>query len=269
MLSDIIESIERTSEEITRRRNEERARIEQIPADDYEKIVEAISQTAHDISDIVNNELAIIKQYVLRGLKKDISSQKLERLIEQIEFTESAMNDLKSVNEGIKIHYRPFKVKELFEAWKNNSEIQNATIVSDIQNGESGFVGDIQKIKSFLSELVENALKNNTTKTDLEIRISSKDINGLPLHVFGSGAIPRKISGEKKYLAITFGDNGKGIPKDKKEWIFLPLNTTAEDSSGLGLFIIKRTLAEMKGYIIETGNNGVNFEIYIPYGEEQ
>lgn len=272
VFSDIIRSIEDTSEEITRHRNEEKAKIDQIPANDYEKIIGTISRTAHDISDIVNNELAVIKQYALRALKKKENApvHKIRKLLNQIEFAESAMNDLKSVNEGIKIHYRPFKIKELFENWKDIPKLRNAKILFDIRNGESVFVGDEQKIKSFLSELLENSLKNNSDKPDMEIRISSQDVNGLPPHVFGwLNESQRRVTGEKRYLSILFNDNGRGISQDKKEWIFLPLNTTAEDSSGLGLFIIRRTLAEMKGYIFETGNNGANFEIYIPYGEEE
>ena len=67
---------------------------------------------------------------------------------------------------------------------------------------------------------------------------------------------------------ITVSDNGKGIPSDKKEWVFLPLKTSSEEGSGLGLFIIKRTLKEMQGYIAETGTQGAKFEIYIPYIQE-
>jgi signal transduction histidine kinase len=41
----------------------------------------------------------------------------------------------------------------------------------------------------------------------------------------------------------------------------------SREGCGLGLFIIKRTLKEMNGHIIETGEQGVRFEIDIPYGE--
>ena len=51
---------------------------------------------------------------------------------------------------------------------------------------------------------------------------------------------------------------------------FLALTTTNTDTgSGLGLFIIKRILNEMKGYIIERGAHGAKFEIYLPYLEEE
>lgn len=37
--------------------------------------------------------------------------------------------------------------------------------------------------------------------------------------------------------------------------------------SGLGLYIIRRTLTEMDGHIQETGENGVRFQMYIPYSD--
>ena len=65
------------------------------------------------------------------------------------------------------------------------------------------------------------------------------------------------------FLQIMLFDDGKGIPKEKKNWIFLPLNTTSKQGSGLGLFIIKKTLEEMDGFIWENGVQGVRFNIFI------
>ena len=61
----------------------------------------------------------------------------------------------------------------------------------------------------------------------------------------------------------------KGIPPEKKEWIFIALNSTAEQGSGLGLFIIQRTLHKMGGHITETGTDGAHFTMYIPYQERE
>jgi signal transduction histidine kinase/Tfp pilus assembly protein PilF len=270
VLSKVIASIETTYDKITQRRNEEKTKVEQMPTNNYEDIVAIISQTAHDVADIVNNEIAIIKrrlQQVLKGLtQKDRFFHKLEKLFQRIESTEMALNDLKSVNEGIKLHNDTFKVNALFEPWQITSKLQHATLSFDIQNGDAEFVGDKEKIKSFVSELMENALKHNPDQADFQIAISSRDIEDVPHNI---GNPPRiKRFGAKKYLFITFSDNGKGIPPQKKEQIFLPLETTSKEGSGLGLFIIKRTLKEMNGHIIETGTQGAHFEIDIPYGEQ-
>jgi signal transduction histidine kinase len=260
MLLDILKGIEMIFEGIKKRRHQEESQVKQIPADDYEEIIAIISQTAHGIVDFVNNELAVIQEDIW-DIQSDLDEneprlQELDELQKQLKISQAALDDLKSVNEGIKSKYSHFKVKELFETWQNNPKLRNATISLDIHNPESEFYGDKQKIESFLSELVENSLKHNANKTNLQI------------HINANGAIG-KIPGSQKHLVITYRDNGKGLSRKRKEWVFLPLKTTmSKTSSGLGLFMIKRTLTEMNGTLIEKGKGGVNFEIKIPYGEE-
>ena len=270
-LSDIINSIEMVVDEIKSRRNAEKAQVQQIPTDDYQAIIEIISKTAHDISDFANNEMAVIEseiRFALYDVAKDtpLYSQ-FHKLLEQIEFTQTALNDRKSVNEGIRINYNRFNVKLLFEKWASVPKINNAIISLDIQNSDSEFYGDAEKIKSGLNELVDNSSKHNPNVAHLEICIKSKDVESLPKHIVAPmKAKTSKILAHNKYLAITVSDDGKGIPYEQKNWIFLPTKTTSKEGSGLGLFIIKRTLKEMNGYIIETGEQGARFELYIPYG---
>jgi tetratricopeptide (TPR) repeat protein len=268
-LRGIIDSIEEITRGIKVRRSREKEESKPIPFHKYEKLVDIISKTAHDISDFVNNELAVIESK-LRRMMHDLSGDNqrlllLNKLLEQLEFTQGALNDLKSVNEGINIKYKRFMVKKLFEKWEKSGKIGNATISLDIRNASSYFNGDEEKIKSALNELVENSIKHNPGKIDLEIKIVSNDIVNPPR----IRAV--KIPARRKYLFIEFSDNGTGIETDMKEKIFLPLETTDKDrGSGLGLFIIKRTLHKMKGYIVETGEKMARFEIYLPYitGEE-
>jgi signal transduction histidine kinase len=111
--------------------------------------------------------------------------------------------------------------------------------------------------------LIENSLKHNAGQDDPSIWIYSQDLNN-PTDI----AMPT-IPGDRRYLYIQLTDNGKGIPEEKKEWIFQPLNTTSpkEKGGGLGLFIARKTLQKMGGYIREVGEvgKGAKFQIYIPY----
>ncbi|MGE0085239.1 MAG: sensor histidine kinase [Desulfococcaceae bacterium] len=256
-----IENINHIIKGIEERRSKEKEQIKAISRDKYEEIISIISETAHDISDFVNNELAVMEADVREILSENSleNQSEIKELLNQIKITQGALNDLKAINEGIKIIHSRFQVKELFENWANTPKLRNAEISLNIENGESVFDGDEKKIKSFLNELIENSMKHNADKKDLRICISSKDIID-PTEIFG-----KEFQGNRNYLFIRCKDNGKGIPPDRKSTIFLPLETTSDTSSGLGLFIIKRTLQEMNGYIRENGENGANFEIYIPY----
>ncbi|MDB9452790.1 tetratricopeptide repeat protein [Dolichospermum circinale] len=269
LLTGIINDIEDVLEEVNRRRGLEKSQISTIANDEYEQILAIISKTAHDISDFVNNQLAIIESKTRRAMRKiavdNPHYKQFEKLLTQLEFTQIALNDLKAINEGIKIKNHHFKIKKLFEKWEANPHIDNASITLDINNGDSEFNGDEEKIKSILNELVENSLKHNAKKLDLNISISTEDIINPP------GVRGANIPGEQKYLLIEFNDNGQGVPSDKKDWIFQPLKTTASEGhgSGLGLFIIRKTLTQMNGYIQETGWKGAKFKIYIPYTKSE
>ena len=265
LLTGIINDIEDVLEEVNRRRALEKSKISTIANDEYEQILEIISKTAHDISDFVNNQLAIIESKTRRAIKKLVVDAphypQFEKLLAQLELTQVALSDLKAINEGIKIKNHHFKVKKLFEKWEANPNIENASITLDIQNGDAEFNGDEEKIKSIINELLENSLKHNAKKLDLRILMTAQDVINPP------GIRGATIPGEQKYLLIEFSDDGQGIPSDKKDWIFQPLKTTASEGhgSGLGLFIIRKTLTKMNGYIQETGWKGAKFKIYIPY----
>ncbi|MCH4902837.1 histidine kinase, partial [Cylindrospermopsis raciborskii CHAB3438] len=276
VLTSIIASIEDVLEQINSRRAAEKSELEFFSTDEtiantnnkYQHILEVVAKTAHDISDFVNNELAIIESKTRRMIKKtpyeDPQYIQFNKLLIQLELSQAALNDLKAINEGIKLKKHHFPVRKLFEKWESNTQIDNACITLNIQNGDSYFNGDEEKIKSVINELVENSIKHNSQKADLQIQIISRDTVN-PSRIRGA-----RIPGSQKYLFIEFNDNGQGISPSRKDWIFQPMKTTATEGygSGLGLFIIRKTLIQMNGYIQETGQKGATFEIYIPYTEE-
>src|SRR4028119_429469 len=161
LLNGIIQAIEDVFKEVDKRKEAQKSEIETISNDDYRRILTVISKTAHDISDFVNNELAVIKSKTIRAIRKlspnDEHYPQFDKLLTQLELTQSALNDLKAINEGISIKNHHFHVKELFEKWEITCHIDNAWILLDIRNGDSQFYGDQEKIKSALNELVENS----------------------------------------------------------------------------------------------------------------
>jgi signal transduction histidine kinase/Tfp pilus assembly protein PilF len=272
IVSEIVSDLDELQSTISRQRAKEKAEIAEIPRDNYQKLIEIVSKTAHDISDEVNNILAAIESKTRRALRKLTEDSTLrenfEKLLTQLELTQTALNDLKSINEGMAIHRHRFPVRKLLEKWEpanwgNTPRIQKARITLKIENPNAEFDGDEEKIKSIINELVENSLKHNAEHRDLSIWIYTKDL--VNPHDIGMPSMP----GDRKYLYIQLSDNGKGVPNDKKEWIFQPLNTTSPEDkgSGLGLFIARKTIQKMNGNIREVGKSGkgARFQIYIPY----
>jgi len=220
----------------------------------------------------VNNILATIESKTRRTLRKlppdSPLQERFEKFLAQLELTQTALNDLKSINEGIVIRRHRFPVRKLFEKWEpanwsSRPRIQKARVTLKLENPDTEFDGDEEKIKSIINELVENSLKHNLDHPDLAIWMVAQDL--LNPSDIGMPTLP----GDRKYLYIQISDNGKGVPPDKKEWIFQPLNTTSpeEKGSGLGLFIARKTLQKMGGYIREAGEvgQGARFQLYIPF----
>ena len=259
----ILSNIINIFEGIKQRRNQEESKIKAIPHDNYAQLLTTISQTAHDIVDFVGNKLSAIKEDIWETLSESeqdsLLCNSLKQLLQRVENTQAALNELKTINEGIRIKNTRFTVTELFSTWLNTPKIGHAQVHVNLINAQDIINSDKEKIKSFLNELVENSLKHNADKHDLVINIRAEMSN--------NPNIPSVKIHTQKYLHIIFSDNGRGVTKDKKEWIFLPLASTSAkgEGSGLGLFMINRTLKELHGYVSESGDNGVKFDIYIPY----
>jgi signal transduction histidine kinase len=272
LVKEIVNDFEKLQQGISSQRSNEKAEIAEISHSNYKQLIEIVSKTAHDISDEVNNQLAVIESKTRRAMRKltaeDPQYQQFEKLLLQLKITQTALNDLKSINEGKTIRRDRFLVHQLFEKWEptnwtSQPRIDGVRIRLDIRNPDSEFNGDEEKIKSILNELVENSLKHNHDNSNVSIRMYSSDIDN-PMDI-GSPSIP----GDRKFLYIEFTDNGQGVPNDKKEWIFQPLKTTSPEDkgSGLGLFIARKTIKKMGGLIREVGevSKGVRFQIYLPY----
>jgi len=272
LVKEIVNDLEKLQQGIASQRANEKAAIAETSHSNYKQLIEIVSKTAHDISDEVNNQLAVIESKTRRAMRKLTAEnpqyQQFEKFLLQLKITQKAINDLKSINEGKTIRRNRFLVHQLFEKWEpenwtSQPRIDGVRIRLDIRNPDSEFNGDEEKIKSILNELVENSLKHNHGNPNLSIRMYSSDIDN-PMDV-GSPTIP----GDRKFLYIEFKDNGQGVPNDKKDWIFQPLKTTSPEDkgSGLGLFIARKTIKKMGGQIREVGEagKGVRFQIYLPY----
>ena len=238
----------------------------------YAATLEIIAETAHDIADFVVNKISSLSEQLWEfhnllpfGDERIVLHEDLKKHIQR---ALDALNDLKRINEGIRLQFTTLSLRELFDPWLNTPALRDGRVRIQIDLGEAdrSVTVDVEKVRGFLDELVENSLKHNVQKVesaDLYIEIFVSVTPGLPL---GRGG--RMITTPVEYLNIQIKDNGKGVAADQKDWIFQPLATTAQDGegTGLGLFDIRRTIERMHGFIRETGvhGEGACFKLYIP-----
>ncbi len=178
---------------------------------------EMASYLAHEIKNSINIATGFLKL-----------SQKKE------DHSEKAIKELHLVLENIERFLdfaRPLKVKK--------EEIILKDIIHEIVESFEGidfdFRGEFPVIKGdrdLLKIVFSNLIKNSIEASSSKILFESHWKNG-----------------ERKAL-IDVVDNGKGIPEDKIEKIFLPFFSTKEKGAGLGLSLSKKIILHHGGEIL-------------------
>jgi len=237
---------------------EEQKKLDDEIGESLEEIEKKLNIIGEDIADKINNELSLLRVKIDLAQKKDLISEKIfAKLKKQISTSSSIADNLRIINKPTNIVISNFKIKDIFENIEDKMTLENATISLDIKNEENNFETDKNRVKEIISELIENSIRHNSNRK-------------LQIYILSANRRDPRINGIKhdgKYLYIKFKDNGIGVEEDKKEWIFLATKTTSSEGSGLGLYIIRKTIKSMNGFIIENGTyeKGVQFEIFIPY----
>jgi len=132
-------------------------------------------------------------------------------------------------------------LKESINIYINNKEVD---FITDIIKGEIIIIGDPSWIGRSLSNLIINGIQAVDKKVRPEIKLTLK---------FNS---PTKI-------LITVSDNGKGIPEEIREKIFMPNFSTKYTGSGIGLAIAKRAIEHAGGEIWFESKIGKGTTFYV------
>jgi nitrogen fixation/metabolism regulation signal transduction histidine kinase len=138
---------------------------------------------------------------------------------------------------------------------------------------------DIGKLISDVLSLMENELKQIMVDFEYQPIVSKVDpslfeqvlINLLKNAMAAVAEAPMKririqITSEEKFVVISVTDNGKGIPANVIDKVFIPFFTTRENGSGIGL-TLSRQIMHRHGGIIEvksTKGEGAAFILQIP-----
>ncbi len=131
-------------------------------------------------------------------------------------------------------------------------------------------------VKVLITELLENSIKHNSNKGDLQIVVSTRrllDDDGEILSRFGSWPV--------NLVLCSVSDNGNGIPEQYKRTIFEPhrrLEDTTADGHGEGLWLLRRMVTNwswtdcpgLEGFhtdLWEDGTSGARFRFVLPESE--
>ena len=203
------------------------------------------------INSIENN----IKEYE----KNNSIINTIDCLYKSLNFIEDILTKFCVIKNGIMVLniYEPFSINKLMNDIKNllqyNINEKNIQFKCNINDNVRDMVyGDVVNIKHCIVNLIKNAIKysNNNQNNDIII-INITNLNE-----------------DKKYQSILISvlDNNNHIPKDIKDKLFQPFNSTS--GSGLGLYICKKILKLHNGTIEHeyiNNNHGNQFNIFIDF----
>lgn len=118
-------------------------------------------------------------------------------------------------------------------------------------------IADADQITQVFTNIVRNALQAMEGRPNSDIIIILKSANTKSI-------IKNELDTTKRWIKISFSDNGPGIPKEMQEKVFVPNFTTKNTGAGLGLPISKNIVEGSGGKIcFQTSEKGTTFFVYL------
>ena len=164
------------------------------------------------------------------------------------------VRNLKNITQGFLDWARPkvahkenVRVRDIFNEAASllGREADSANLEYSEQPENIGVNADPQHLKQIFINLIQNAIQATPSNCLVQIRAQFSD--------------------DDSAIAITFQDNGPGIPDAIQPQIFEPFFTTREKGTGLGLAVVKNLVEENGGRIelIESSAAGSVFAIVL------
>jgi len=212
----------------------------------------ALGQVIAEITHEIKNPLMMIGGFVsqlLRSCSKDIELKKLNIIVQEVERLEKLLFNIRELYVNKAIDHFPFDMNELLQEVisiiNDNCVKNNITLTVGVLNEKAIVLGDRDKLKQVLINIVKNSI--DAIDHDGNLGIQSNILND-------------KIN-------INIYDDGCGIPEENREKIFSPFFTTKKTGTGLGLSISKKIIEDHPGCSLSIHSNkdkGTLFKIIMP-----
>ena len=236
-------------------------RVDTLHQAEYTHKMVSLGHLASGVAHEINNPLAIINQKA--GHIKDIftlteaykNDPKLIGLVDSVlatvhrcaEVTKGLLNFARHLNLSVQTIRLPEIINDVKSVLAKEAESRCITVGVDYADHIPQFESDRGKLEQIFFNLFNNAITVMNDGGHLEIRVKREDTN---------------------FIAITFANNGPGIPEADLKHVFEPFFYTkaGESGTGLGLAVTYALVQEIGGQIrvqSEVGK-GTRFNIRLP-----
>ncbi|HCT29598.1 MAG TPA: hypothetical protein DIW31_02440 [Bacteroidales bacterium] len=219
----------------------------------WQKLIRVLTHELMNSAGPINSTIATIKEFLtfpngeakpVNNLNKQVVDDTVEGL-RIIEERSQGMMDFVSKFRSLTLLPKPtfttfavgdlFKTIELLMADKIASN--NITFISKISTKNLSITADKGMMEQILINLVSNAIYALENRGDKKITISS-------------------ITDDNAHPIIQIQDNGKGIPIDVQDKIFVPFFTTRNEGSGVGLSLSRQLVRLLGGTLTFVSKEG-------------
>lgn len=188
----------------------------------------------------VRNSLGVIFGYIksikseISDLKKTSMTNKVDHITKEIEFLSATMESFLNFSKPISMEKKE-KIDLIQLLKKISGEKKIKILVSPLK---IFYETDPILITAIFSNLVLNAKEAHASRIDIDFVINN-------------------------YMEVFIKDNGKGIVPNIREKIWLPLFTTKDKGTGMGLAIVRKMVNSLKGEIqlMDSSPKGTTFRI--------
>ena len=176
-------------------------------------------------------------------------ARKLGIIISEVKRLESILNEIGDLSRPQHYNWSEVDIcelaKGLMELMDPNIKKAKSRLLIICERNIPKVMGDADRLRQVLINLVTNALQASQEGSEIEIRVSR---------------------GDSEEVKLIVSDCGCGIPEEKLRDIFTPFFTTKKHGTGLGLPVARRIINEHGGQIkVESQvNRGTCFTIHLP-----
>jgi two-component system nitrogen regulation sensor histidine kinase GlnL len=236
-------------------------RLEVHPADEFPgedpatALPAALSAALKGLAHEIRNPLAGLKgaaQLLGRRVEGDDARELVELIGSEVDRLAALVERL--LNPAPPRDFEPTNIHVVLERVRQLAEVEAGwaiKLLRDFDPSLPEFPGDADRLAQALWNLVRNALESGASQVQLRTRAEH--------HLLIGDAAHRLV------VRVEIADDGRGVPEDLAERIFLPLVSGRAEGSGLGLSLAQQVAREHRGSLSYRSRPGHTvFTLLIP-----